>query len=76
MKKKFFPPLPSMQLFCADATMFSKKKFIAHENKTENALKAALNHPQTFFSSTGPAAQTNPELIFHVINIREQASVL
>ena len=55
---------------------FQKKKFIAHEIKTKNALKVAPNQPQTFFSSTGPAAQTNPELIFHVINIREQASVL
>ena len=38
--------------------------------------KVAHNRPQTFFSSTDPAAQTSPKLVFHVINIREQASVL
>ena len=38
--------------------------------------KVAHNRPQTFFSSTGPTAQTSPELIFHIIKCREQASVL
>ena len=31
------------------------------------APKVAHNRPQTFFHSTGPAAQTSPELIFHII---------
>ena len=38
--------------------------------------KVAHNRPQTFFSCTGPAAQTSPELIFHVIDMSQDASVL
>ena len=54
-----------MQLFSEDATIFSKKIF-AHENLKKQASKVAHNRPQTFFHSTGPAAQTSPELIFHI----------
>ena len=61
-----------MQLFSADATIFKKKKF-AHVKKTPS--KVAHNRPQTFFSSTGPAAQTSPELIFHIINMSQDSSV-
>ena len=38
--------------------------------------KVAHNPPQTFFSCTGSDAQTSPELIFHVINMSQDASVL
>ena len=61
-----------MQLFSADATMFC----FAHENIKKTPSKVAHNRPQTFFSSTGPAAQTSPELIFHIIKMSQQASVL
>ena len=51
--------------------------FFAHENIKKRASKVAHNRPQTFFfHKYGPAAQTSPELIFHIIKCREQASVL
>ena len=37
--------------------------------------QVAHNQPQTFFHSTGPAAQTSPELIFHIINMSQDSSV-
>jgi hypothetical protein len=65
-----------MQLFSADATIFSKKKKSAHKKLKKLPSKVAHNRPQTFFSCTGPAAQTSPELIFHVINMSQDTSVL
>ena len=67
-----------VQLFIADATMFSKKlkTNFAPENTKKPPSKVAHSRPQTFFSSTGPAAQTSPELIFHVLNMSQDASVL
>ena len=65
-----------MQLFSADAMIFSKKNFFALENIKKTPLKVAHNRPQAFFHKYGPAAQTSPELIFHIIKCREQASVL
>ena len=59
-----------MQLFSADATIFSKKNlnlFFAHENLKKQASKVAHNRP--FFS------QTSPELIFHIINMSQDSSV-
>ena len=50
---------------------YFQKKFKAHENIKKWASKVAHNRPQTFFHSTGPAAQTSPELIFHIINIQK-----
>ena len=50
--------------------------FFAHENLKKRASKVAHNRPQTFFSQVRPAAQTSPELIFHIIKCLEQASVL
>ena len=67
-----------MQLFSSDTTIFSKKKlnsFFAHENIKKQASKFAHNRPQTFFSQYFPAAQTNPELIFHIINMSQDSSV-
>ena len=50
--------------------------FFAHENLKKRASKVAHNRPQTFFLSTGPAAQTSPELIFHIINMSVSLSVV
>ena len=48
---------------------FQKKLnlFFAHENIKKRASKVAHNRPQTFFSQYCLAAQTSPELIFHII---------
>ena len=63
MEKKNY--LFSMQLFSADAAIFSI--FFSHENIKKTPSKVAHNRPQTFFSSTGPAAQTSPDLHFRFI---------
>jgi hypothetical protein len=57
--------------------MFSKKKdlFIVHENMKKLLSKVAHNRPQTFFHKYGPAAQTSPELIFHIIKMSQDSSV-
>ena len=52
-----------MQLFRADATIFSI--FFAHETMKKTPSKVAHHRP--IFFSTGQAAQTSPELIFHFI---------
>ena len=49
--------------------------FFAHENLKKQASKVAHNRSQTFFHSTSPAAQTSPELIFHIINMSQDSSV-
>ena len=56
------------------STMFLNL-FFAHENIKKRASKAAHNRPQTFFSQYCPAAQTSPELIFHIINMSQDSSV-
>ena len=43
--------------------------------KKKLTSKVAHNRPQTFFHSTGPAAQTSPVLIFHIINMSQDSSV-
>ena len=48
--------------------------FFAHENIKKHPQKLLIIDP-IFFSSTGPAAQTSPELIFHVINMSQDSSV-
>ena len=45
-----------------------------HEQKKQ-ASKVAHNRPQTFFYKYGPAAQTSPEFIFHIINMSQDSSV-
>ena len=50
-----------MQLFSADAIVFSKKKIKKNfdpENMKKLPSKVAHNRPPTFFFNTGPAAQT------------------
>ena len=59
--------------FSADARLFSKKNqiyFLPIKTKKNQASKVAHNQPQTFFPQHCPAAQTSPELIFHIINIK------
>ena len=68
-KEKF-----SMQLFSADDTMFSRKNF-AHKKLEKPPSKVAHNR-LLLFSCTGPDAQTSPELIFHIINMSKDTSVL
>ena len=46
-----------MQLFSADAIVFTKKKFDP-ENMKKPPSKFAHNQPPTFFLCTSPAAQT------------------
>ena len=67
MKKKLFSTLQ----------YFQKKLnlFFAHENIKKRASKFAHNRPQTFFSQYCPAAQTSPELIFHIINMSQDPSI-
>ena len=66
-----------MQLFSADPTIFSKKlnSFFAHENIKNGPLKLLIIGPKLFFHSIGPATQTSPELIFHIINMSQDSSV-
>ena len=40
----------------------------------KRASKVAHDWPQFFFHKYGPAAQTSPELIFHIINMSQQDS--
>ena len=37
--------------------------------------KLLILGPKLFFHTTGPAAQTSPELIFHIINMSQDSSV-
>ena len=46
-----------MQLFSADASMFSKRKKFAHETIKKLTSKVAPNRSNLFFFSTVPAAQ-------------------
>ena len=83
-KKKKFPKKKNNNLpffyaaFQCGRCNFFKNLFLfffAHENIKKLPSKVAHNRPQTFFSSTGPAAQTSPELIFHIINMSQDPSV-
>ena len=72
MSQNFFFYLYSMQLFSAVATMFSN--FFPHKNVKNPPSKVVHNRPKPFISQSSPAH--SPELIFHIIKCREQASVL
>jgi hypothetical protein len=58
-----------MQLFKKNLDLF-----FAHENIKKRASKVAHNRPQLFFHKD-LAAQTSPELIFHIINMSQNSSV-
>ena len=74
---KTWKKITFMQLVSVDATMFSKKNVFLPTKSWKNLLqKLLIIGPKTFFSCTGPAAQTSPELIFHVINMSQDASAL
>ena len=77
-KKLFFFYLFSMQLFSADATMFSKfcLFFFDHKKLKNPPQKVAHNRPRPFFFSAAPTAQNSPELHFRFINSSIQSSLL
>ena len=64
-----------MQLFSADARVFSKKKKKKIDLKKEK--KRASKVAQTLFShSPAQATAHSPKLIFHILKSRDQISVL
>ena len=63
-----------MQLFSADATLFSKKQLTLSFLHETTALKSCSIDPHFFFSA-GAAAQTSPELIFHIMDTSKDSFV-
>ena len=61
---------------CGRYSVFKKKNFLTPQKKKKTPSKVAHNRPITFFFMYWPADQTSPELIFHVINMSQDASVL
>jgi hypothetical protein len=87
LKKKFLPKkenfffyLFSMQLFSADAMVFSKKNlkiFFDPEKVKKLASKVAHNQPRPFYFTVQPRPTAHsPVLIFHIVKSWDQASVL
>ena len=82
MKMNFFPNffkkcLYSMQLVSADATLFSKKKdfFCPWEHKKKRPQKLLIIGPKRFFHVLA-GCPNQPRLIFHIIDMSQDASVL
>ena len=78
-QKIFFFKLFSLQLFSADAMIFSKKfKFFFDPEKVKKrASKVAHNRPRPFHFTVQPRLTANsPELIRHIMKSRDQRSVL
>ena len=75
--KKYFFYLFSMQLFSADAMVFSKKNIFGPEKVKKRASKVAHNRPRPFYFrvQSRPTAKS-PELILHIKKSRDQRSVL
>ena len=68
-----------MQLFSADAIVFSKKIniFFDPEKVKKLASKVAHNRPRPFYFTVQPRPTAHsPELIFHIMKSRDQTSVL
>ena len=69
-----------MQLFSADAMVFSKKKlkyFFDPEKVKKRASKVAHNRPRPFYFTVQPRPTAHsPELIFHIVKSWDQTSVL
>ena len=63
-----------MQLFY---NIFKKNLnlFFANENIKNGPQMLLTIGPNFFFHSTGPSAQTSPELIFHIMNTSQDSSV-
>ena len=77
--KKIFFCLFSMQLFSADAIVFSKKInfFFDPEKVKKRASKDAYNRPGPFYFTVQPRPTAHsPELILHIMKSRDQTSVL
>ena len=66
-----------MQLFSADAIVFSKQisSFFDHEKVKKRASKVAHNRPDPFFFTVQPRPHS-PELIFHIMKSWDLTSVL
>ena len=81
-KKKFLKNTKlhffSMQLFNADAAIFSKKKQIYFLPMTtkKTPQKVLIIGPKLFFHKYSSAVQTSQELSSHIIKYREKAYVL
>ena len=57
---------------------YFQKEFMfifAHERIKKGPQKLLIIAPKPFFHSTGLAAQTSPELIFHIIDMSQDSSV-
>ena len=67
-----------MQLFSADATMFSKKIFFFLPTKSWKNLpqKLLIIGPNLFSHSPAQATANSPKSIFHIIKMSHQTSVL
>ena len=68
-----------MQLFSADAIVFSKNNNIFFDPKAgkKQASKVAHNQPNPFFyHSSAQTTAHSPELIFHIMKSRDQTFVL
>ena len=65
-----------MQLFSADATMFSNFFFYDHKKLKKTPQKVAHNRLRPFFFSAASTAQNCPELHFRFINSFIQSSLL
>ena len=58
---------------------YFQKEFMfifAHEHIKKGPQKLLIIAPKPFFHSTGLAAQTSPELIFHIIDMSQDSSIL
>ena len=69
-----------MQLFSADAIVFSKKNlnfFFDPKKVKKRASKVAHNRPRPFYFTVQPRPTAHsPELIFHIMKSWDQTSVL
>ena len=82
-QKKVFEPFFRffiMQVFSADAMVFSKKNlknFFDPEKLKKTLKKVAHNRPKPFYSTVQPRPTAHsPKLIFHIMKSRDQRSVL
>ena len=73
MKKENFPKktkkkyLFSMQLFRADATMFSIFNFFSHKKMKKPPSKVAHNRPKPFFKTVQPRPQPTAQIFNSVL---------
>ena len=65
-----------MQLFSADATMFSNYFFLTTKSLKTHPKKLLIIGPDPFFFSAAPPAQNSPEVHSRFINSPIHSSVL